>query len=94
MTLPTLQGRFLGRLDGDQQQPIELLLIEASYDEILLQACRLVESTGQPVRVEDPSTTAPILMVEVLPTRPHHCHVADWDGEGWVHRMERRLPMA
>lgn len=91
-----LQCRFLGRLTDQPDEPPARLVDrwEGDYDELVSQAKRLVESTGQTIRAEDPCTGAPILVIEILPTQPNHYHIADWDHEGWVHRMERRMPMA
>ncbi len=88
-----LRGRFVGRLARDTQ-PIELLVFEGDYDCIVQQAIRLVESTGELVRAEDPLTGAPILTVEIRPTVRHHYLIRDWDGDGWVHRYSPREAMA
>jgi hypothetical protein len=93
VTPSVLQGRFLGRLE-ENAQPIELLCMEGDYDELVRKAKWLVESTGQPIRVEDPETRAPVLTIEIRPTAARHYCIRDWDGEGWIHRYEPREAMA
>jgi len=85
--------RLLSRPDPAQQR-IELRQLEGDYDDILNNCKWLVEQTGRRVRAEDLDTGRPIVVVEILPTHRNYHHVADWDGDGWVHRMERRIPMA